>query len=67
MTMPARPMRGRCLPEVAAPPIPSFLKLPPFVAHLLKVIFDPFLTFFEGLLRGRELAFGWDQKNQPAD
>jgi len=49
MTMPARPIRGRCLPEVAAPPIPSFLKLPSFVAHLLKVIFDPFLTLFEGL------------------
>jgi hypothetical protein len=41
------------------------LALATFSAYLVKVMLQAFQVHFEGLLRGRELAFGWDQKIRP--
>jgi hypothetical protein len=41
------------------------LRLATFSANFVKVMLQAFQALFEGLLRGRELAFGWDQKIRP--
>lgn len=43
------------------------LRLATFSAHLVKVMLQAFQAFFDGFLRGREVAFDGDQENQAAD